>query len=437
MTAIVGVLNSQGISVAADSAVTVAGTNGKKVYNRSNKIFTLSKYHPVGIAIYSNADLLGMPLETLIKMYRKQLGDRSFNTVVEYQNNFIRFINGKLGPIPAIVKTSNFYGFCAWAHLSIINKTIDKLYESDVDLDTLTTEERTEIYHGAISEELQRYFVELATYDQGTYSELSYEDYCNVYMQELTDIGNFIEQQIKAEFDDFTINDEHRERIMKVLFSIVNIEYIFESFCGLVFFGFGESEMYPSSHNVLVGALIGDKLRIRIIEPIYIQPGTVKSANIIPFAQGDVTTTVLTGVDPIFKSEMKNSVKSSFENASDQIEALLGNPELSNQIRTALTNISQQLIQGLDDYQFNSITKPLLDTLAFMGKEDMSELAESLVNITSLKRKFTALDSSDESVGGPVDVAIVTKGDGFIWMKRKHYFDIEINQSFGSKYFKI
>lgn len=45
-----------------------------------------------------------------------------------------------------------------------------------------------------------------------------------------------------------------------------------------------------------------------------------------------------------------------------------------------------------------------------MGKEDMAELAESSINITSIKRKFTSSDSSDESVGEPVDVAVVTKG---------------------------
>ncbi|MEJ0054300.1 MAG: hypothetical protein WDN75_00780 [Bacteroidota bacterium] len=64
MTAIVGVLNSQGIAIAADSAVTVTGNKVKKVYNRSNKIFTLSKYHPVGIAVYGSADFMGIPIET-------------------------------------------------------------------------------------------------------------------------------------------------------------------------------------------------------------------------------------------------------------------------------------------------------------------------------------------------------------------------------------
>ena len=37
---------------------------------------------------------------------------------------------------------------------------------------------------------------------------------------------------------------------------------------------------------------------------------------------------------------------------------------------------------------------------------------------------------SDETVGGPIDVAVVSKGDGFIWIKRKHYFDPVLNQRF-------
>src|SRR5688500_18027439 len=86
-----------------------------------------------------------------------------------------------------------------------------------------------------------------------------------------------------------------------------------------------------------------------------------------------------------------------------------------------INKIGDILVQELIGYRDVKITKPLIDMLAHIGKEDMAELAEALVSITSLKRKFTA---SEESVGGPVDVAVITKGDGFIWMKRKHYFDM-------------
>lgn len=43
-------------------------------------------------------------------------------------------------------------------------------------------------------------------------------------------------------------------------------------------------------------------------------------------------------------------------------------------------------------------------------------MAEALLSITSLKRKMSI---SLETVGGPIDVAVITKGDGFIWVKRK------------------
>ena len=51
-------------------------------------------------------------------------------------------------------------------------------------------------------------------------------------------------------------------------------------------------------------------------------------------------------------------------------------------------------------------------------------MAESLVNLISLKRKVSL---QAETVGGAVDVAVVSKRDGFVWIKKKHYFKEELN----------
>ena len=91
MTAIVGVLNKHAIAVAADSAETVGG--GLKIYDKANKIFTLSKHHPVGIAIYNNAAFNSLiPWEIIIKMYRRQLGEKPFDTVKEYSDDFFSYL---------------------------------------------------------------------------------------------------------------------------------------------------------------------------------------------------------------------------------------------------------------------------------------------------------------------------------------------------------
>jgi len=60
-------------------------------------------------------------------------------------------------------------------------------------------------------------------------------------------------------------------------------------------------------------------------------------------------------------------------------------------------------------------------------------MAESLVSLTSFKRKVTM---ESETVGGPIDVAVISKGDGFIWIKRKHYFKPELNPQFFASYYK-
>lgn len=54
-----------------------------------------------------------------------------------------------------------------------------------------------------------------------------------------------------------------------------------------------------------------------------------------------------------------------------------------------------------------------------LPKDELSNMAEALVNLTAFKRRMS---NSLETVGGPIDVAVISKGDGLVWVKRKHYF---------------
>lgn len=68
--------------------------------------------------------------------------------------------------------------------------------------------------------------------------------------------------------------------------------------------------------------------------------------------------------------------------------------------------------------------------IEFLPKQDLAYMAESLVNLTAFKRKVS---NDNETVGGAIDVAIISKGDGFIWVKRKHYFDKNLNHHYFTK----
>ena len=49
------------------------------------------------------------------------------------------------------------------------------------------------------------------------------------------------------------------------------------------------------------------------------------------------------------------------------------------------------------------------------------------------KRKMS-MDA--ETVAGPIDVAVISKGGGFIWINRKHYFERELNPQFFANYYR-
>ena len=72
---------------------------------------------------------------------------------------------------------------------------------------------------------------------------------------------------------------------------------------------------------------------------------------------------------------------------------------------------------------------PIINSVKLIPLSEMASLAENLVNITSLRRTY-AIDGNQQTVGGPTDVAVLSKGDGFVWIKRKHYFSRELNPNY-------
>lgn len=109
MTAEVAIMNKWAIALAADSAVTIKTAAGIKIYN-TNKLFMLSKYEPIGVMIYGNAQLMEIPWETIIKMYRRErLQERTFVSLEEYATDFITFLDNNTRLFSAEVQENDVY----------------------------------------------------------------------------------------------------------------------------------------------------------------------------------------------------------------------------------------------------------------------------------------------------------------------------------------
>ena len=61
----------------------------------------LSKYCPVGVMVYNNSSLLGVPWRTIIKLFRRELGRARFAHLTDYGDAMIEFLdeNTSLFPI--------------------------------------------------------------------------------------------------------------------------------------------------------------------------------------------------------------------------------------------------------------------------------------------------------------------------------------------------
>ena len=98
---------------------------------------------------------------------------------------------------------------------------------------------------------------------------------------------------------------------------------------------------------------------------------------------------------------------------------------IEKNIAVVNAEILKKLMEDINDYKKRVHVSPITRMVTMLPKEELAMMAESFVNLTSLKRKIS---DDQETVGGPIDVAIISKGDGFIWVKRKNYFRHDLNQ---------
>jgi hypothetical protein len=118
MTAEVAVLNQLGVALAADSAVSV-GQRAEKIWTSAEKLFQLSYADPVGAMVYGSASCLGLPWETIIKVYRRATANSSLSTVKDHGDRLICALASDRALFPADAQREWFNQFCFGIHYSV------------------------------------------------------------------------------------------------------------------------------------------------------------------------------------------------------------------------------------------------------------------------------------------------------------------------------
>ncbi len=193
--------------------------------------------------------------------------------------------------------------------------------------------------------------------------------------------------------------------------------------------------MFPVIKAYRVYGCVDQQLIYEVDKEGECESGTV---GVVPYAQRDVAESFLLGADPADLNEIEKYMKQVFDRLPKIIAKHLGKDdeeiaEVVQKLEEATESAMSTFSSSVMKYLQNRHTRPLLSIIGSLPKEELAEVAESLLSLTAMKRKMS---QGVETVGGPIDVAVISKGDGFVWLKRKHYFSPDLNIPYVENYFR-
>jgi hypothetical protein len=151
------------------------------------------------------------------------------------------------------------------------------------------------------------------------------------------------------------------------------------------------------------------------------------------FAQREMAERFLFGLDVQIKEKIVRFCRQAVSAIGDLAQSLVTfeSQDESDAFRTTLKTAEESFVSDLETLGMDTIRdesqRAVEDMVEFMPKQDLAEFAEALVNLSSVQRR---VHSGFETVGGPIDVAVISKSEGLVWVKRKHYFPHELNARF-------
>ncbi|MBZ5500537.1 MAG: hypothetical protein LAP85_29445 [Acidobacteriia bacterium] len=346
----------------------------------------------------------------------------------DYARDLIDFLQGNRTIFPA-EKQSQYFSFLVSAFYRRINQDIQEGIKNHFEKSkTITTAQIQKI----AKLEIDKKFAELRKL---TNLPGFNEDFAVRLIRKFSKVQANLQNEI---FQKLPLSSDDRIKIRKMSgWLFIRDSFRLAGTSGVVVAGFGERDLYPRLQEFIVEGIIEGRLRYRKERQIRI--GIDMIGSIVPFAQGNVVANFIDGVDPNLERLLDRFHDQLFANYPDVLLKLI--PTVSAKTkRNALAKArlaSQKILKRFRDefekYRRQTMVDPITATVAVLPKDELAAMAEALVNLTSIRRKFS-LDA--ETVGGPVDVAVLSKGDGFIWIKRKHYFKPELNQHFLANYFE-
>lgn len=428
MTAVVGILNKRGAAIAADSAVTRQIYNNRKITKNGNKIIRMSNCVPISVMVTGNGCYLKTQWDIIIRYYRQHRGEIAHPTVEACVHDFFRFI-------------ANHNLFCEEEFIwHWVSEELNMLFiNADCNVNP-TVKERDEddkltspkSYLKAFLKQLRRYRTDwLKDGISEQFKDYTQDQFHAFLGDMITDYLSEKEYQEECFFykypKDF-LDSLKNDLELTLMVRLTTRRYHEEGSAELVFTGFGSDQKYPSLVSTTVFEGFDNRVNYHILPEDIICISNEKPVAICPFAQKDVIKSLLLGMHIDYSRIVIKDMEDTYSPYLNSIFHINENDkEFENlnlkDFRKMLCDVMvDDLIQKFDSTNNRYLNKKQRKWEKNLEDYDllaMAALAQSLIDLTGFHRILTF---SPEGVGGPVDLAVITKNEGFTWLSRKSWY---------------
>lgn len=411
MTSEVLMLNKDAVVVAADSAVTTGRAPHPRYSKAANKIFDVSRHGNVALTIYGSADIDRVPWELAAKLFRSTDAQNPQRArLLDYQAALLAYLQANASLFPQTVRDDLLKRrlFAAAVHVLAQVERADKTF---TDLSAGVAVRQAAWAAGSAS-------VAATLAAKAVASPLTSAD-----LTAANAMATGIEADLKAELatepkwqyaDATALSNLAAEALVKTPTD-------FLSSTGVVLAGYGLEEIFPSFTHIRVFGHIGATIFWTSENSYAITHDN--EAWIQSFAQSSMIDRFTDGFDSILAVINSQCGTELIDNIFNDLVA--GGANITpQQIDPIKAQRHQEFMKNFRTRNWNENFYPLRRVLNSLSVPEMGHLAESLLVLEALRERVT---SPSESVGGPIDVAVVSKAEGLVWLKRKHFFEPELN----------
>lgn len=396
MTSEIIIMNKNGIALAADSAVTQSHSDRPAHFQ--NKLFSLTAHHAAGLMIHDRMQLNHVPVQTIIKMFQNTLSEDTPLAFCHYAEQFIDFINDHK-TLFVHDKSNLSWVYDAMGFLQKFGSDIFISWREQKRPNTDNNNLRDYIYSCIQNkiEELQ----DLPSYFMA--------DHKNLRAITTSEIQKFGEYYIDNIFNLVPLNTKIRNALYEMLY-LMTVKDNFEfGQTGIVIAGYGQNDIFPSLNYIHIGGIYFDRLKYRITNTVTVT--NRNQAQIIPYAAKDTVSAFIKGVHPAYEiyslQEFKNCLQEGYSAHLNKLNQA--------QIDLLVEEQYQKYCQKLKRHVLSHHVQPVVESIKFLPCDDLATIAETLVNISSFQDSFMPRRNA---IGGYINVASISKGDGFSWIKK-------------------